>query len=223
MGAYLAYVTGGSESTLSDPVQYYFNWGDGTNSGWLATGTVMAAHSWAAAGTYNVTARARCATHTAIMSAFSTAFIVRIYNEPTWVGISRFAACASESQPTVEWHTASETGAVGFNLWRQDRETKEYELVNPSLLPALPNSPQGGVYRFADPGAFPGEPVGLPPGGDRCHGPDHELWPVHRHLRRILNNSRLMTLARGWARRRRATFTATSASSANGPSTSRSA
>ena len=144
---------------MSDPVQYYFNWGDGTNSGWLATGTVMAAHSWAAAGTYNVTARARCATHTAIMSAFSTAFIVRIYNEPTWAGISRFAACAFESQPTVEWQTAGEAGAVGFNLWRQDRETREYVPVNSSMLPALTNSPQGGIYRFFDPGAFPGEPV----------------------------------------------------------------
>jgi subtilisin family serine protease len=159
LGASLTYVTGGSESSLSDPVQYYFNWGDGTNSGWLATGAVMAAHSWSAAGTYNVTARARCATHTAIVSAYSTAFVVRLYNEPTWAGISRFAACAGNGQPTVEWHTAGEAGAVGFNLWRRDRETKEYVPVNSSLLPALTNSPQGGIYSFSDPGAFPGEPV----------------------------------------------------------------
>jgi hypothetical protein len=78
---------------------------------------------------------------------------------PTWVAVTCFDACAEESQPTVEWHTAGEAGAVGFNLWRQDRETKEYVLVNPSLLPALPASPQGGVYRFADGGAFSGEPV----------------------------------------------------------------
>ncbi len=78
---------------------------------------------------------------------------------PTWVAISCFEACESESRPTVEWHTASEIGVVGFNLWRQDRETKRYELVNTSLLPTLPSSPQGGVYRLADPGAFSGEPV----------------------------------------------------------------
>lgn len=78
---------------------------------------------------------------------------------PTWVAVSCFEACAEESQPTVEWHTASEVGAVGFNLWRQERDSKEFELVNPSFLPALPNSPQGGVYRLADPGAQYGEPV----------------------------------------------------------------
>ena len=78
---------------------------------------------------------------------------------PTWVAVTCFEACASESQPTVEWHTASEAGAVGFYLWRQDRESKEFELVNPNFLPALPNSPQGGVYRLADPGAQYGEPV----------------------------------------------------------------
>ena len=78
---------------------------------------------------------------------------------PTWVAVTCFEACAQESQPTLEWHTASETGAVGFYLWRQDRESKEFELVNPNFLPALPNSPQGGVYRLADPGAQYGEPV----------------------------------------------------------------
>ena len=78
---------------------------------------------------------------------------------PTWVAVTCFEACAQESQPTLEWHTASEMGAVGFYLWRQDRESKEFELVNPNFLPALPNSPQGGVYRLADPGAQYGEPV----------------------------------------------------------------
>ncbi len=75
------------------------------------------------------------------------------------MAVSCFEACESESQPTVEWHTASEIGTIGFNLWRQDRETKEFELVNANLLPCLPNSPQGGVYRLADPGAQYGEPV----------------------------------------------------------------
>jgi subtilisin family serine protease len=159
VGHYLTYVTGGSVSSWSDPVQYDFDWGDGTSSGYLAVNTVMASHSWSTAGTYNVRARARCGTHTSAVSSYSSAFPVVIYDEPTWVGISRFDACADESQPTVEWHTAGEFGPAGFNLWRQERETKKYELVNQSLLPALTNSPQGGVYRFSDPGAFPGEPV----------------------------------------------------------------
>ena len=78
---------------------------------------------------------------------------------PTWIAVTRFSACADESWPTVEWHTAGEAGAVGFNLWRLQRATGQYELVNPTLLPALSHSPQGGVYRLADPGAFSGEPV----------------------------------------------------------------
>jgi len=159
VGANYTYVTGGSESNWSDPVQYYFDWGDGFNSGWLPVGTTMATHAWTLASTYNVRARARCETHTTIVSFWTSNFAVTLNNEPTWVGISRFDACAEESQPTIEWHTASEIGPVGFNLWRQDKETKEYQLVNPNFLPSLPNSPQGGVYQVADPGASFGEPV----------------------------------------------------------------
>ena len=80
-------------------------------------------------------------------------------NIPTWAAVTCFEACASESQPTVEWHTGTEAGTVGYNLWRQDRETKEFTRVNPTLLPALANAAQGGVYRYADPGAFSNEPV----------------------------------------------------------------
>ena len=139
-------------------MQYLFDWADGTDSGWLAVGTTSAAHAWPAGGTYNVRAMARCSTHW-VQSAWSPTFPVTLDDTPTWVAVSRFEACAEESQPTVEWHTASETGAVGFNLWRQDRTNGQFELVNPSLLPALANSPQGGIYRFADPRAFSGEPV----------------------------------------------------------------
>ncbi len=78
---------------------------------------------------------------------------------PTWAAVTRFGTCSDGGQPTVEWHTGMETGTIGYNLWRQDRNTGEYEQVNPMLLPALANAPQGGVYRLADPGAFSFEPV----------------------------------------------------------------
>ncbi len=42
-------------------MQYKFDWDDGSDSGWLAVGTTTASHSWAAAGTYDVRAMARCA------------------------------------------------------------------------------------------------------------------------------------------------------------------
>ena len=158
-GASYAYSTGGSNSNWEDPVQYRFDWGDGTFSIWLPLGTTTASHVWSVSGTYNVRAMARCSIHMDIVSELSTSFTVTLNETPTWAAVSRFQASEAESRPTVEWHTASEIGTIGFNLWRQDRKSGEYELVNPSLLPALPGSPQGGVYRFVDPGAFPGEPV----------------------------------------------------------------
>jgi hypothetical protein len=78
---------------------------------------------------------------------------------PTWVAISCFEANMVSGQPTVEWHTAAENGTVGFNLWRQDAESKEFQLVNPNLLPALVNAITGGVYRLIDPSVQYGETV----------------------------------------------------------------
>ncbi|MBU4401079.1 MAG: VCBS repeat-containing protein, partial [Planctomycetes bacterium] len=75
-----AYSTGGSASNLGHSLQYMFDWGDGSDSGWLAPVTTTAARSWSAAGTYNVRARARCATHTAIESPWSTTLSVIIYD-----------------------------------------------------------------------------------------------------------------------------------------------
>ena len=63
-GTSYSYSTGGSVSSFGHTVQYLFDWGDGTDSGWLAVGTTTASHTWAAAGTYNVRAMARCATDT---------------------------------------------------------------------------------------------------------------------------------------------------------------
>jgi hypothetical protein len=82
--------TGGSTSSLGDPVQYKFDWNDGSDSGWLAAGTTTASHSWSATGTYLIRAKARCATHTGIESLWSDAHAVSIssggssayYNSP---------------------------------------------------------------------------------------------------------------------------------------------
>ncbi|MCW5982001.1 MAG: SBBP repeat-containing protein [Bryobacteraceae bacterium] len=71
-GTSYTYTTGGAASNFSHPVQYFFDWGDGTNSGWLATGVTSASHSWASAGSYSVKAMARCATHNAVQSAWSS-------------------------------------------------------------------------------------------------------------------------------------------------------
>ena len=78
IGTSYAFATGNSTSNLGHSVQYYFDWGDGTNTGWLAVGTFSAQKSWSSANTYNVTAKARCATDTGIESAISSALAVSI-------------------------------------------------------------------------------------------------------------------------------------------------
>ncbi|MBU4401076.1 MAG: hypothetical protein KKE86_17320, partial [Planctomycetes bacterium] len=70
--------TGGATSSLGHALQYKFDWDDGSDSGWLAAGTTQAAHSWAAAGTYDVRAMARCASDTAIESPWSSTYPVII-------------------------------------------------------------------------------------------------------------------------------------------------
>jgi peptidyl-Asp metalloendopeptidase len=56
------YGTGGSSSNLNHPVQYLFDWGDGTDSDWLPVGTTSAQKEWSVSDTYAIKAKARCAT-----------------------------------------------------------------------------------------------------------------------------------------------------------------
>jgi hypothetical protein len=44
------FTAGGSSSNLGHDVQYLIDWGDGTDSGWLAVGTTSAQKSWSSAG-----------------------------------------------------------------------------------------------------------------------------------------------------------------------------
>jgi C1A family cysteine protease/uncharacterized OB-fold protein len=77
-GTSYLYSTGGASSNLGHPVQYFFDWGDGTNSGWLPVGTTSASKSWASGGTYKVRAQARCATHASAVSGWSIKLSVSI-------------------------------------------------------------------------------------------------------------------------------------------------
>ncbi len=70
--------TGGSISSLGHLVQYLFDWGDGSTSGWLPLGTISASHGWATTGTYNVRAMARCATDTSNVSLWSDVHVFSV-------------------------------------------------------------------------------------------------------------------------------------------------
>jgi subtilisin family serine protease len=87
-GQSLTYTTGGSASSQGNPVQYYFDWLDGTNSGWLPAGTTSASHAWSGAGTFGVRTKARSSTNTAIESGWSATLpvSVRLTTGPDLVG-----------------------------------------------------------------------------------------------------------------------------------------
>ncbi|MDW7679638.1 MAG: PKD domain-containing protein, partial [bacterium] len=75
VGENLSYTTGGAVSNLGHEVEYQFDWGDGTTSGW---GSASRSYSYGSAGTYQVKARARCQTHTSIVSGWSSSREVTI-------------------------------------------------------------------------------------------------------------------------------------------------
>jgi len=94
--------------------------------------------------------------------------------------VEGFSAFEREGEVVVEWRTASEAGTLGFRLLRLDPATGEFETVGEDFLPGLLHEPQGGTYRFVDPGAPPGEPSTWAlveieaEGGENPHGP----WTV---------------------------------------------
>lgn len=78
---YYLFSTGESSSSQGDAVQYMFDWGDGTDSGWLPEGTTEAGNKWSLAGTYAVRAKARCVEHTDIESPWSGNLSVTIIKD----------------------------------------------------------------------------------------------------------------------------------------------
>jgi len=63
---------------LGHQVQYLFDWGDGTDSGWLPVGQTSSSHQWIFSGNYYVSVKARCATNTDRLSAWSNALSVGV-------------------------------------------------------------------------------------------------------------------------------------------------
>ncbi len=112
-GSSYSFMTGGSSSSLGHPIQYLFDWGDGTNSGWLPVGTYTASKSWTKIGPYTVRTQARCATHTLVFSDWSQGLKVNITSPITLQSPSDgaiFNSCTliTKNQPAFTW-TMAET------------------------------------------------------------------------------------------------------------------
>jgi len=108
-GIAYTYTAGGSFSSLDHSIQYFLDWGDGTNSGWLPVGTVSASKSWASPGNYAVKAQARCATHNSVISKSSSGLSVNISSSPVTLLLrspgdgTHFNSCSLYSLPTFAW------------------------------------------------------------------------------------------------------------------------
>jgi len=67
--------------------------------------------------------------------------------------VSSFRAFREGGRVVTEWETGSQSGTVGFYLYRLDDRGERYVQVTKDLVPALLDAPQGGLYRVRDPGA----------------------------------------------------------------------
>lgn len=125
------YFTGESLSSLDHSIQYFFDWGDGTNSGWLPVGTVGASKAWTSAGTYSLKAQARCATDTSVVSKSSSALSVSVSDTPTPItllsptGGTSYTGCSLYSLPTFTWE--ADGSFTGYEI--QFSETESFDKI----------------------------------------------------------------------------------------------
>lgn len=75
-GGSYTYYTIADPCSAGHPVQYRFDWGDGTYSAWSSS--YSAAKKWSTPGTYNIRAQARCAVTHSIVSPWSSVRTVTI-------------------------------------------------------------------------------------------------------------------------------------------------
>ena len=113
------YTTQGAVSSLGHSVQYLFDWGNGTDSGWLPVGTTSAVKSWNSPNTYPVKAYARCSTDTSVVSAWSGTLNVTIGVPPPqapWVSVipPSVAMATNWLLEGVQFTTPTEGWAVGM-------------------------------------------------------------------------------------------------------------
>jgi parallel beta-helix repeat protein len=111
IGMSYSFMTSNSFSSIGDSVQYLFDWGDGTNSGWLPVGITRASKYWISSGQHLVRSCARCSSHKAVVSAWSAESSVKMDVPSTLESITLIAplsnayfnSCSLYSLPTFAW------------------------------------------------------------------------------------------------------------------------
>lgn len=80
VGQPLTYSTGDTSCSRGHPVEYSFDWGDGTDSSWSSS--TSASKSWGSAGSYAVRVQARCSEDPSVVSDWSSPTPVTIAVSP---------------------------------------------------------------------------------------------------------------------------------------------
>ncbi len=114
VGLSTAYTTSGAVSSYGDDLQYRFDWGDGNFSTWSAS--MSASYAWAAEGSYDVRAQARCADHTTVESAWSPVTAVTITaaaGETVSTPDVPSGPAAAETGETVGYTTGGAVSSLG--------------------------------------------------------------------------------------------------------------
>lgn len=139
-GVVYGYTSGGESSTFDDPLQYRFQWGDGSVSPWLSPdefGAVKGWKSWSREGVYSVVAEARCAVHPSSPAA-SSAMEVAVAGGDSLRLADSFADGTAAGDP--QWRTLSGRWLVGAD---KTFASAGLETVNRAVVRALPEFTAG--------------------------------------------------------------------------------
>ncbi len=107
------YSTGESACSNGHPLEYRFDWGDGSYSVWNSSS--QAGKAWPSPGSYQVKAQARCSIETTRVSAWSTARSVEITNPPVIYNLMIEVSGEGATAPQVGSHAYNDSESVDLS------------------------------------------------------------------------------------------------------------
>ncbi|MBN1893252.1 hypothetical protein JW906_02110, partial [bacterium] len=134
VGTSLSCTTGGSTSNIGSSVEYRFDWGDGSYSGW---GGLSQSHIYTATGSYQVRAQARSQNNNSVVSGWSSSLTVAVSGYTLAVSISGSGSVVQDPQKdgydqdeSVQLTAQASTGSH-FDRWGGDLSSTD----NPVTVP----------------------------------------------------------------------------------------
>lgn len=160
-----SYTVNGGSSSLGHPLEYQFDWGDGSQSAW---GSGVDSHTYTSTGTFQVKARVRCDYHDDKVSAWSSALSVTVSQCNLTVNVSPGGSGNVTKSPDKAGYdynevvqlTAAGTGAYSFSYWEGgglsgsdnpknltmdgDKTVTAYFALETVSVPTAPSGPSTG-------------------------------------------------------------------------------